>query len=163
MGRIDKARVLGALRAQIDGALATLIDSQKRSQAGATHAETRAEDPKDTQAIEASYLARGLARRVSELQEESARLASLQLVAFGEDDPIALGALVCLQDRQGEPYHVFLSPAGAGEKIEVDGVTVRPLTPASPLGRALIGSYPGDDLDVVLPGGTQVHHVVSVA
>jgi len=159
---IDKSRVLAALRAQVDTALSALIDSQKRSQAGATHAETRAEDPKDTQAIEASYLARGLARRVEELEEESARLAALRLAAFGEADPIALSALVCLQDRRGEQAYVFLSPAGAGQKLEVDGVIIRPLTPGSPLGRALLGSFTGEQIDVELPGGVQVHHIVSV-
>jgi hypothetical protein len=163
MAPIDKARVLEALRAQIDSALATLIDSQKRTQSGATHEETRAEDPKDTQAIEAGYLARGLAQRAEQLRDDSDRLRTLRLAVFGEDDPIAATALVCLEDAQGEQSYVFLTPAGAGERIDVDGVTVRPITAASPLGTALLGACTGDDVDVLLPGGTQVLHVVSVS
>ena len=44
--------------------MSALTASQKTVQSGAIHEETRQEDPKDTRAIEATYLARGLAERV---------------------------------------------------------------------------------------------------
>jgi hypothetical protein len=61
MIEIDKARGLEVLRRRITETLDGLVDSQNAAQAGSIHEETRAEDPKDTRATEASYLARGLA------------------------------------------------------------------------------------------------------
>ena len=69
--RLDKAALLTALRAQIAADLDALIASQKRAHEGATHEEARPESDKDTRATEASYVARGLAERVSSLEGAS--------------------------------------------------------------------------------------------
>jgi transcription elongation GreA/GreB family factor len=154
-GRIDKNRVMGALRVRIAQALVELTQSQQASQAGATHAETRAEGPKDMRSTEASYLARGLARRVAELEETSARLATLGVSSFGSGDPAATTALIGLEDEAGNASIVFLVPAGAGEVLEVDGAVIRPVTPHSPVGRALVGRTVGEEVEVNLPGGRE--------
>jgi len=159
MTAIDKAHVLEALRARIADTLGSLTDSQKATQAGAVHEETRAEDPKDTRATEASYLARGLARRVAELKLGAARLGSLVPMAFGPEDSVALTALAGLEDEDGGASIVFLVPAGAGETVEVDGQAIRPITPGSPLGKALLGRFPGDEVEVELPGGVQLFRI----
>ena len=68
MAKLDKARVLDALRLRTRQSLERLIASQQATQAGATHEETQPENDKDTRAIEATYLARGLAERVESLE-----------------------------------------------------------------------------------------------
>ncbi|MCP4006019.1 MAG: GreA/GreB family elongation factor [bacterium] len=155
MKTIDKTRVLEALRKRIADALDGLTDSQKTTAAGATHEETRAEDPKDTRAVEASYLARGLARRVEALEAEAARLASMTLASFEPDDAVAMTALIEIEDQLSGPSIVFLIPAGAGETLDVDGTMIRPVTPGSPMGRALLGKCAGDDIELELPAGTR--------
>ena len=80
---LDKAALLKALRDRMAAALDDLERSQKATQAGATHEETRAEGPKDMRSTEASYLARGLAGRVVELTDASSRLAGTPLRAYG--------------------------------------------------------------------------------
>ncbi len=155
MIEIDKARVLEALRLRITETLEGLVDSQNAAQAGSIHEETRAEDPKDMRSTEASYLARGLAQRVEELRFEVDRVSALALETFGPDDAVGISALVGLQDAAGNSSIVFIVAAGAGESLEVDGASIRPVTPASPLGRALTGSCAGDFIEVELPGGKQ--------
>ncbi len=152
---VDKSRVLEALRARVRTALEGLVGSQRATQAGAVHEETRAEDPKDTRATEASYLARGLAQRVEELEHASALLAAIDIGDHDEDRSIGIGALVGLEDADGDESIVFVVPAGGGEKLEVDGALIRPVTPSSPLGAAVIGSRLDDEIEVSLPGGRQ--------
>ena len=48
MSRPDKARLLARLQERIAAELQTLRESQRAAQDGATHEETRQEDPKDT-------------------------------------------------------------------------------------------------------------------
>lgn len=139
-----KADVLAALveRVRIDRAEA--LRSQHAAQHGATHVETRAEDPKDTRATEASYLARGLAERAESLGEALAVLDAFRPPAFGADDEIALGALVALAGDTGAPDLFFLVPTGGGENLDVAGRRVRTLTPRTPLGGRLLGLGVGD-------------------
>ena len=65
---LDKAAVLCALRERVGADLDALVRRQRDVQAGAVHEEKRAEHAKDTRATEQSYLARGLAERVAELE-----------------------------------------------------------------------------------------------
>ncbi|MBK7977812.1 MAG: GreA/GreB family elongation factor [Deltaproteobacteria bacterium] len=159
---IDKERVLAALRARVALTLADVETSQRAAHAGAIHEETRAEDPKDMRSTEASYLARGLALRVG-LRAEAQRLAVLALRPFGADDPIALSALAGLEDQDGSISVVFVVAGGGGEALDVDGVSIRPVTPGSPLGRALVGAEAGDSVEVDLPGGRRELTITWVA
>lgn len=151
---IDKQRVLDALRAALAEDLAKLTASQKQTLAGATHEESRPENDKDTRALESSYLARGLAERVATLENAQRALATLELRSFGHDDPIALSALVTLEDDAGEARY-FLTPAGGGRELTVDGQVIKTVTPQAPLGRAMLGSFIGDELRVQTPQGTR--------
>ena len=149
---IDKREVLKLLRAKLEADLRSFTTSQGAAQDGATHEETRQEDPKDTRAIEATYLARGLAERVELMRGVIAAFSQLVLVEYGSDDPIGVTALVGLEQAgEGESAY-FLVPSAGGETLTLDGTTIRTLTPASPMGRALIGKQVDDDVELGLPG-----------
>jgi len=162
---IDKVALLAEVRARIAEDLAALVGSQRETQAGATHEEAKPESDKDTRAIEASYLARGLADRVSSLREASAKLASLIVRRFGEDDAVALSALVEVEveDEDGDgdgdaegggaALYYFVLPAGAGVKLRASGALVRVVTPEAPVGKLLLGRRVGDELHLPGPGG----------
>lgn len=130
--------------------------TQLGTRAGATHPEARQEHPKDTRAIEAGYLARGLAGRVETLQEEQLALQRMEVRDFGADHPVALGALVEVERAGGGRAVYFLLPVAGGETVEVDGREVRVVTPASPIGEAMVGAVRGDDLEVRGPRATVV-------
>jgi hypothetical protein len=159
--RIDKARVLSALRRHIEQDLAVATEAQRRTQSGATHEENKPENDKDTRAIEQSYLARGQAQRVVELNHDLATANALEPRVFGAETPIAVTACVGLDDGERTAFF-FLAPVGGGLTLDVDGTPVRVLTPASPLGRALLGQTLDSDVEVRTPQGLKSYSVVSV-
>jgi transcription elongation GreA/GreB family factor len=146
MARTSKADLKQALIASLEVTLAGLERSHADTREGATHAEAKPENDKDTRALEASYLARGQAMRIEEL-----RLALAEVRAMGIEPTkqgVALGALVtALEDEQ--PVRFFLAPQGGGTKLP-GGVQV--VTPRSPLGVALLGKRPGEACELKLGG-----------
>jgi transcription elongation GreA/GreB family factor len=147
---MDKAQLKAELIAQLTAALATAQAAHAAATEGATHSEARAENDKDTRGLEQSYLARGQAQRVVELEHGLAAVTKLALRTFGPGDPAALAALVTVDD-DGATRQLFLAPAGGGNVCA--GVQV--VTPSSPLGRALVGKRIDDEVELRLPGGTR--------
>lgn len=80
------------------------------------------------------------------------------LRAFGRRDAVGLGALLDVAvespDGEEEERSLFLLPVGAGAELSGPGgdgfVTVA--TPASPIGRALLGARVDDTVEVVVAG-----------
>jgi transcription elongation GreA/GreB family factor len=159
---IDKAQVRAALVARLEHDLAVLTEAQRRTQSGATHEESKPENDKDTRAIESSYLARGQAQRVVELTKELTVASALELRSFDGGSPIAVSALVGLDDGERTSLY-FVSPAGAGLTLDVAGVAVRVLTPQAPLGRALLGVTLGSEVEVRTPQGLRQYSVASLS
>lgn len=159
---LDKAEALRVLRELVAQDLARAIDAQLETQRGATHEEAKPENDKDTRALEATYLARGLAERVAALENASGALAALKLRDFGADAPIALGAIVILSAEQGPPARYFVVPAAGGLKLQVGGRALTTITPEAPLGRALLGAYEGDEVTVQTPQGARTLEIERV-
>lgn len=157
-----KARLVATLRKTLSDEMERTTQSQQSVQKGSTHTEAKQESDKDTRAIEAGYLARGLSMRVEALGADLARLDMLKLRAFGEDEPAVLGAWLVTEDLEGAAGHYFLAPVGGGIRMPAEGVMVTIVTPKSPVGRALVSRTVGDDVSFVTPGGTRVAEVVSV-
>lgn len=160
---VDKRKVMARLIEDVAADLATAVDSQKSTHEGAVHEEARPEDDKDTRALEQSYLARGLARRVEELQDTLAELESLVIRRFKEADPIGVSALVTVEDEDGKTSRYLLAPAGGGLRVSLNRVEIIVVTPASPLGRALIGKSAGDEVSIRSPKGERFLEIVGVS
>jgi len=158
---MDKASVLAALRARLAHDFRTAAQSQQRTQLGATHEESRPENDKDTRALEASYLARGQAQRVAELEAALRTLAALELKPIAADAAIALSALVLVEDHSGLTTY-FISPTGGGLDLDVTGNRVLVVTPQSPIGRTLLGRRSGDSIEVRTPRGLHEYEIVGV-
>jgi transcription elongation GreA/GreB family factor len=161
---LDKAVVIEALRASVADALARATAAQRETQRGATHEEAKPENDKDTRALEATYLARGLAERVVALESAVAQLAKYRPRRFGSDTPAALFALVTLEALDdGSRTHYLVVPAPGGLELAVGDQIVLTVTPQAPLGRALIGSFEGDEVTVQTPGGVRTLSIERVA
>ena len=145
-----KSQVISALIAAVERDLETAERAQAIAASEATSEESKAEGKYDTRATEASYLARGQAERVAELQD---LLIWFKRLAPGHRPPtVSLGSLVSIQgDRE---QVLFISPVGGG-KATVDGVEVKTISLASPLGQVMMGLEEGDDLELRTPDGTQ--------
>lgn len=145
---IDKAALKAELVAQLTAALEIAQAAHAAAVEGATSDEARPENDKDTRGLEQSYLARGQALRVAELEAAVADTTALAPRAFTSQDRVALGALVSV-DEDDAQHRFFLVPHGGGSLLS-GGVQV--VTPSSPLGRALLGAREGDEVEVRLPG-----------
>lgn len=145
------------LLAQLQRTLDTLLAAHADTREAATHAEAKPENDKDTRALEQSYLARGQAMRIEALK---AGIAATGVMSIAKTAVARAGALLTLEDEDGEPVHYFVAPEGGGTKLK-GGVHV--VTPASPLGEALIGKKAGDDVELKLAGMSRQWSVVEVA
>jgi transcription elongation GreA/GreB family factor len=145
---VTKERLRTELLAALEAALATAREAHAAAIEGSTHPEAKAENDKDTRGLEQSYLARGVAQRVAELEAAVHDITRLALRAFKPSDPIALGALVTIDD-DGDAETLFLAPAGGGTMLS-GGVQV--VTTASPLGRALLGKRVDDEVELEIRG-----------
>jgi transcription elongation GreA/GreB family factor len=151
-----KTELLAKLRADLEFLERAQVDAQQ----GATHEEAKAEDDKDTRAIEASYVARGHAMRVEELARGIIEVEHMMLRDFGEDAPAALSAVVTVASEDEEESIYFIAPAGGGVALASD--TVQVVTPKSPLGRALLGKHEGDTCEVRVGPRTRELEIESV-
>ncbi len=135
---------LAAIVTALEDAVETARVQANVARSEATGDESRQEGKYDTRAIEAGYLAQAQARRVAEAELAFQRFASLD--PKDERARVDGPCLVTLQGPEGLT-HYFIGPAAAGLRVEVDGETVRVMTPASPLGRLLLGLEADDELD----------------
>lgn len=156
-----KRAIVEALRAQLEAEIATMTRLAREAAEAATHEENKPENDKDMRSTEASYVARGQADRVRDLERAHALLGTMELADFSEGDAIAASALVELRHR-GAKTIGFLVPAAGGRKVSVDGVEIQSITPSSPLGEALIGLSQGDEAEVATPQGNKVYEIVRV-
>ncbi|HEY1954561.1 MAG TPA: GreA/GreB family elongation factor [Polyangiaceae bacterium] len=154
---MDKNALRETLAARLEAELAVIEAAQRATAEAATHEEAKPENDKDTRALEQSYLARGQAQRALELRTAIAETRAMAIRAFAEGDPIALSALVTIEDDKGEQT-VFVTRHGGGE--EIDGVRV--VTVRSPLGRALLGKTEGDDAGFEQAGRARTFSIARV-
>jgi transcription elongation GreA/GreB family factor len=161
--RPDKREVLAAVRAALRADLDDVVRSQKAAHEGATHEESRPENDKDTRGLEASYLARGLAKRADELDVALKALGALPTKDLDEDAPIDVGALVFAEDDDGEVACYLVAPVAGGLSVDVGGLAIKLITPASPIGQAFLEKRRDDDVQVRTPGGVRELVITAVA
>jgi transcription elongation GreA/GreB family factor len=144
---MDKRELRDELLRALSQTLSELERAHGATVEGATHAEAKPENDKDTRALEQTYLARGQALRVVEARTEIAEVRAMPLRAFGEGSRVALGALVEVTEGEAARSY-FIAPGGGGTRLASGRVDV--VTPKSPLGRALLGKEVGDVIEVKL-------------
>ncbi|WPB76830.1 GreA/GreB family elongation factor [Archangium violaceum] len=133
---------------------------------------TESEKKEDGRAvIEYGSLATGQAQRARRVQEEIKALADFQqegVPRFSRKSPVALGALIDMSTEDEEGFSertFFMLPVGAGTELTGPGGDgfLSVITPASPVGRALLGRREGDTIEVTLAGEVREWTVLEVA
>jgi transcription elongation GreA/GreB family factor len=150
---IDKDRVLAEVLRLVEVDLDAITAGQLASQAGATHAENKAEGDKDMRATESSYVARGLAKRVLELRTAVSKLSNLKNRVFDDESTVAMSALVEVEDEDEQRFYYYIAPSGGGIVVEIAEYKVSVVTPTSPLARAMIGRLVDDAVELQTPQG----------
>ncbi len=169
---LDKKHLLTQLieRLQHSDRIAHRAEADAREAASslATESEKR-EDGRA--AIEFGSLATGQAARARRLAEELQALtafAEAPFPRFGRTSPVALGAIVdvATEDDDGPAERTFfVLPAGAGSELTGPGGDgfLSVITPASPVGRALMGKRAGQTAEVTIAREVREWTVLDVA
>jgi len=158
MARVDKRKLLAALRSRLEEELERATRHARDAAEATTHEENRAEGDKDMRSTETSYVARGQALRAHELENALARLGVMPVRDFAKGDAIEVSALVDVeQDERALTY--FLVSAGGGQRL---GKEVTTLLTTSPLGAALLGLRAGEEAEVSTPQGSRFVTIVAV-
>ncbi len=158
---MDKQKLLQLVIAQLEDELGRAQLAYNATNEAATAEENRPENQYDTRALEASFLARGQAARISELEHGINVLRTLPMKEFGDDTPVQGGALVTLECEGAKYYHLVL-PVGAGIQIQNGKEKVSVVTYSSPLGAALLGKKEGDAFTFQRAGASKDYDVLSV-
>jgi len=123
---------------------------------------TEARDEAKTGATRAVNLARATDSRVEAARAAWEAVASFKPQPLKKGERIGLGAIVEVEDGQGGKT-LFVAPAGAGEELTGPGGDGHVVTPASPLGKALIGKRVGDAVEVMVKGELAEWEIVYAA
>ena len=154
---IHKQAILDLILAKLSSELETLTRGARASFAAATDPDSKAENKYDTRTLEASYVARGQAQRVAELDGAIRAFRALSGAEWPPGMAITTGALVKLQTSADESEHYYLGPSAGGTQVSHEGQEILVITPSSPLGQKLIGKRAGARVEL-RPG-----HAVEVA
>lgn len=156
---MDKSALLKAIVEELANEFATQNEAAEDAHREATNDESRAEDRYDMRGQLAAYLAAGQAKLADEVANAIAAFRNIAVREFGPGEPAAVGALVRLEQR-GRKSVYFLGPAHGGLEVKINGHEVMVVTPASPLGRSLMGRKTGER--VALPQGARtVEHTIA--
>lgn len=141
-------QLAGHLRETARTAKLAMVAANTEAREGATPAERR-EDSRVSQ--ENSGLARGHLARLDRANSELAMLDKFRPPRFGAKSPVAVGAIVEVEDG-AEGRTLFLAPAGAGIELTGPGGDgfLSVVTPSSPIGRAVMGRRVGDTIEVMV-------------
>jgi len=151
---MDKRVLIEQLAAQIRQAAAVAQrageDAATIARDGATPAEKR-EDARV--ALEFQSLAKGQTRRADKARAELAALEAFRPPGLAANARIEVGAVVEVEDGD-EGRTFFLAPVGAGVELTGPGGDgfLSVVTPASPIGRAVLGKRSGDTFEVDVRG-----------
>src|SRR4051812_41863746 len=90
-----------------------------------------------------------LERRITMLRDRLDRSVLIDEAAAAASDVVSVGSKVVVEDEEGEQMDVEISSVGG-------------VSPDSPLGKALIGSRVGDEVEVAAPRRTWRAKVISI-
>ena len=140
---MNKRLLLDQIIAVLSAELDALTTAANASFAAATDPDSKAENKYDTRSLEASYVARGQAQRVADLQEAVHVFNAMSGSDFDPASLITLGTLVTLKSAEGL-HHYFIATHAGGTEVVSEGSEVFVITPASPLGQKLMARRQGD-------------------
>jgi transcription elongation GreA/GreB family factor len=150
-------KIIEALKAELQN----YEHSAREARAGATDPQSKAENKYDTRGLESSYLAMGQSRQIIEVMQALQKFETLPLRVFNKRDPIDIGALVTVEQKNGRSVY-FVGPLAGGTEVECDNEEVLVITPQSPLGQQLTGLRRGEKFQMLLGKTRESFTVTSV-
>ncbi|HIJ87687.1 MAG TPA: transcription elongation factor GreAB [Desulfuromonadales bacterium] len=151
---MDKTAIIQLITEQLTSDLAVQFKAAITAHEASTDSENIPDNKYETLALEASYVAQGQANRAQEIKRALETYKQLTLRQFDDDSSIRLTALVSLAGDDAANRTVFIGPLEGGMKIidHLTGTEIVVITPASPLGKNLIGKTVGDMVMIGIDG-----------
>lgn len=159
---MTKRQLIDTIIARLQADLALFTAAARTAHDAATNEECQPDNKYDTTALEASYLAQGQANRAQDIRMSLDAYQTLTPQEFVDMSSIRLTAIVTLEDQAGCERRLFIGPKGGGMKIEDADGEIVVITPASPLGRSLLGLHVGDELQTGSVGTGTLYTVMAV-
>jgi transcription elongation GreA/GreB family factor len=159
---MNKKQIISDILTHLELELSATINAANNAHLAATDDQSVAETQYDTLAIEASYLAEGQSRRVDEIQQAKQSLEQLVIRDFKNDTAISLGTLVQLAQDTTEQHWFFIAPAAGGFRGILDSQNYTVITPSSPMAKALIGKFVGDEIELMIGVNKLCNEIVAV-
>ena len=157
---MDKSPIIQLILEQLTHDLAVQLKAAITAHEASTHEENIPDNKYETLALEASYVAQGQANRAQDIRRALEAYKQLPLQQFDDDSPIRVTALITLAGDDATTRTFFIGPLEGGMKITHHLTEIVVITPASPMGKNLIGKCVGDH---VLPGsGGKTFEIVGV-
>lgn len=143
---MHKSDLLQLIIEQLTHDLSVQFNAALTAHEASTHEENIPDNKYETLALEASYVAQGQANRAQEIRRALETYKRLTLQQLDDSSTIGLTALVTLTGGDDTSRTFFIGPLEGGMKLVDDqtGNEIVVITPASPLGRQLIGRGVGD-------------------
>lgn len=157
----DKTELVSKIIEKLAYDLDVLFTAAKAAHDASIHEENIPDNKYDTLALEASYVAQGQANRAQEIRQSLEIYKQLTLQQAG-DEVIRLTSLVTVALDNGTQKIVFIGPAEGGLKVVEDSLEIMIITPASPLGRKLLGKSVGDCIEIVTGASRSEYQVIEV-
>jgi transcription elongation factor GreA len=146
------AEEMGRLRAELEHLKTT---GRRRAREELVRARSYGDFRENAEFAEAKRAQAVLEGRIAELE---GILGRAQVVESGTDSRVAVGATVVVRDLEAaEEIRFTVRATGHTEP----GATV--VTPDSPMGRALMGKSPSDEVEVQTPSGKHRYAILSVS
>lgn len=157
-----KADLLNLIIKQLTQDLAVQFNAALKAHEASTHEENIPDNKYETLALEASYLAQGQANRAQELKRALETYKQLTLQSYDNESIIGLTALITLTGEDDSTRTVFIGPLEGGMKVQDHLAEIVVITPASPLGRDLIGKTLGDLVRIGIGTGSKEYEIVGI-
>jgi transcription elongation GreA/GreB family factor len=150
---MDKQELIAQLARQLEASARSALAARDAAAQEAKEGATPDEKREDARA--AHQLATLGAAQQKRAQQALAEVDALARFKPGPMSTIELGAIVEIEDEDtGEGRTFFLAPVGAGMTLTGPGGDglLSVVTPASPIGRAVLGRRVGDVVDITVDG-----------
>jgi len=159
---MDKTRIIQLIVKQLTHDLAVQFNAAIMAHEASTHEENIPDNKYETLALEASYVAQGQANRAQEIKRALESYKQLTLRHFDDDTPIRLTALITLAGEDATTRTLFIGPQEGGMKVVDHQSEIVVITPASRLGRDLIGKSVGDLVRIGVGSSGKEFEIVGV-
>jgi transcription elongation GreA/GreB family factor len=153
---MNKQDLVAQLVRQLEATARSALSARDAAAAEARDGATPDEKREDARAAhQLGTLGRAQQKRAQQALAEVDALARWKPVSLGATSTISVGAIVEIEDAEnGQGRTFFLAPVGAGITLTGPGGDglLSVVTPASPLGRAVLGRRSGETVDITVDG-----------